>query len=338
MDGYFESEEFRNILKSYEDNKADGLPCYMDSDDFIDVIDYYMRERRFNDALQCSVEGLTIHPADSSLLGMKISALVNLGKSQEAREELKGLNAEDNYDYYYFRAQITLDLDDDCETADVLFHKWMALEKQDIAEDRSAQADSQSRLSDDYMHIIACFSELTNADNTAVPVGELIDCLDEQVQKGRIRWIGCSNWTLDRVKEAAAYSQRTGKARFVVNQLMWSLAKINRAGIPDDYVLMDKETMAFSAENAMGIMCYTSLARGYFTKRWKGMDLGTDLTKVYQNLENDRIFEEIRQLPSAETVTRHCLRYFVDQPVTAVPIVTCNNADQLSECCAAFRL
>lgn len=166
MDGYFESEEFRNILKSYEDNKADGLPCYMDSDDFIDVIDYYMRERRFNDALQCSVEGLTIHPADSSLLGMKISALVNLGKSQEAREELKGLNAEDNYDYYYFRAQITLDLDDDCETADVLFHKWMALEKQDIAEDRSAQADSQSRLSDDYMHIIACFSELTNADDS----------------------------------------------------------------------------------------------------------------------------------------------------------------------------
>lgn len=101
---------------------------------------------------------------------------------------------------------------------------------------------------------------------------------------------------------------------------------------------MDKETMAFSAENAMGIMCYTSLARGYFTKRWKGMNLGTDLTKVYQNPENDRIFEEIRQLPSAETVTRHCLRYFVDQPVTAVPIVTCNNADQLSECCAAFQL
>lgn len=193
--------------------------------------------------------------------------------------------------------------------------------------------ESLDHLESDYVDLY-----FLHRDNTAVPVGELIDCLDEQVQKGRIRWIGCSNWTLDRVKEAAVYSQRTGKARFAVNQLMWSLAKINRAGIPDDYVLMDKETMAFSAENAMGIMCYTSLARGYFTKRWKGMNLGTDLTKVYQNPENDRIFEEIRQLPSAETVTRHCLRYFVDQPVTAVPIVTCNNADQLSECCAAFLL
>ena len=193
--------------------------------------------------------------------------------------------------------------------------------------------ESLEHLDTDYVDLY-----FLHRDNTAVPVGELLDCLDEQVQKGRIRWIGCSNWTLDRVKEAAAYSQRTGKARFAVNQLMWSLAKINRAGIPADYVLMDQETMAFSAENAMGIMCYTSLAKGYFTKRWKGMDPGVDLTKVYQNPENDRIFEEIRPLPNAEAVTRHCLRYFVDQPVTAVPIVSCNNADQMAECCAAFML
>ena len=193
--------------------------------------------------------------------------------------------------------------------------------------------ESLEHLDTDYVDLY-----FLHRDNTAVPVGELLDCLDEQVQKGRIRWIGCSNWTLDRVKEAAAYSQRTGKARFAVNQLMWSLAKINRAGIPADYVLMDQETMAFSAENAMGIMCYTSLAKGYFTKRWKGMDPGVDLTKVYQNPENDRIFEEIRPLPNAEAVTRHCLRYFVDQPVAAVPIVSCNNADQLAECRAAFML
>ena len=191
--------------------------------------------------------------------------------------------------------------------------------------------ESLDHLDTDYVDLY-----FLHRDNTAVPVGELIDCLDEQVQKGRIRWIGCSNWTLERVKEAADYSRRTGKARFAVNQLMWSLAKINRSGIPDDYVLMDEKTMAFSAENAMGIMSYTSLAKGYFTKRWKGMTLGTDLTKVYQNPENDRIFEEIRALPDAEAVTRHCLRYFVDQPVVTVPIVSCNHAEQLAECCAAF--
>ena len=84
MDGYFESEEFRNILKSYEDNKADGLPCYMDSDDFIDVIDYYMRERRFNDALQCSVEGLTIHPADSILAEIMVIKI----KMPEAKHKM----------------------------------------------------------------------------------------------------------------------------------------------------------------------------------------------------------------------------------------------------------
>ena len=191
--------------------------------------------------------------------------------------------------------------------------------------------ESLDHLDTDYIDLY-----FLHRDNPEVPVSELIDCLDEQVQKGRIRAIGCSNWTLPRVKEAEAYSARTGKSRFAVNQLMWSLAKINRSGIPSDYVLNDEETMLFSEESKMGIMAYTSLAKGYFTKRWRGDKLNQDLLLTYQNEENDSIFEKIRFFSNTAEVTRYCLQFFEKAPVPTVPIVTCNTREQLQECMNAF--
>lgn len=191
--------------------------------------------------------------------------------------------------------------------------------------------ESLDHLETDYVDLY-----FLHRDNPKVPVSELVDCLDEQVRNGWIRAIGCSNWTLPRVKEAVAYSMQNRKARFTVNQLMWSMAAINRSGIPSDYVLMDDETMRFSEESRMGIMAYTSLAKGYFTKRWRQDKLNKDLLSTYQNEENDRIFEKIRTFGSAPEVTRYSLRFFEKAPVPAVPIVTCNTREQLLECVSAF--
>ncbi len=192
--------------------------------------------------------------------------------------------------------------------------------------------ESLDHLETDYVDLY-----FLHRDNPEVPVPELIDCLDEQVRNGRIRAIGCSNWTLPRVKEATAYSMQNRKARFTVNQLMWSMATINRSGIPSDYILMDEATMQFSEASRMGIMAYTSLAKGYFTKRWRQDELNKDILAAYQNEENDRIFEKIRAFDNAAEVTRYSLRYFENAPVPTVPIVTCNTWAQLRECVSAFE-
>lgn len=174
-------------------------------------------------------------------------------------------------------------------------------------------------------------------DNPLVPVSEIVDCLDEQVRKGKVRYLGCSNWKVPRIREALEYAEKTGKAKFAVNQLMWSMARINQAVLPPDYASIDEETIAFSREKQMGIMCFTSQAQGYFTKRWQGETLKPGVKRTYDNPENDRIFErEIKNLKTSADVTRHCLRYFIDQPVTAVPIVSCSTMEQLAECCGAF--
>lgn len=100
-------------------------------------------------------------------------------------------------------------------------------------------------------------------DNPAMPVGEIMDCLEEQRRMGKFRYAGCSNWTLPRVMETQAYAEAKGMPGFLVNQLMWSLAEVNRSEIPADYVLMDDATMAYTLRSSMSILCFSAQAKGY---------------------------------------------------------------------------
>lgn len=173
-------------------------------------------------------------------------------------------------------------------------------------------------------------------DNEQIPVGELMDCLEEQRRLGKIRHLGCSNWTLPRVKEARMYADKAGIPGFAVNQVMWSLAQINPGSVPADLVLMDEETRRYSAESDMGVMCYTALAKGYFTKRFRGDSLKKSLTDVYANPANDETYTRLAALGDPVRITQACLRFFEDQPLTAIPIVSCGGLEQLSDCMGAF--
>ncbi len=44
-----------------------------------------------------------------------------------------------------------------------------------------------------------------------IPVGEFVDAMDAEIRAGRIRACGGSNWTRERMDEAAAYARRAGR-------------------------------------------------------------------------------------------------------------------------------
>ena len=176
-------------------------------------------------------------------------------------------------------------------------------------------------------------------DNTALPAGEIVEFMNELIREKKVKAIGCSNWSLARMREANDYAKSHGQEGFSVNQLMWSLARINKTGIPDDYVTMDADTYRYHKKNGLAAMCYSSQAKGYFAKRAAGAALPADLQAVYQNSINDRICDRLQAL-SAQTgrsVTELSLQYFVQQDFPAVPIVSCSTTGQLKECAAAFE-
>jgi len=178
---------------------------------------------------------------------------------------------------------------------------------------------------------------MLHRDNPAVPVCEIMDCLSEFVQDGRVRYLACSNWSAARTAEANAYAQRAGKSRFVVNELMWSMAAINKNAIPSDYVAIDDDMMRLGRETGLNFMCFTALAKGYFTRRFAGKPLSDELHRTYDNAFNEQLFELLGSLENSEAVTRKCLRYFDEQDVTAIPIVSCSSMEQLIQCMRAFE-
>lgn len=177
---------------------------------------------------------------------------------------------------------------------------------------------------------------MLHRDNTALPVSVIMDCLDEFVRSGKVRYIACSNWTASRTAEANAYAAAHGKAPFVVNELMWSMASINREALPPSYVVMDDEMMQLGKDSGLNFMCFSSLAKGYLTRRYAGIPVSDELHRTYDNEANERLLKELSSLGSAEAVTHASLQYFERQPVTAIPLVSFSNMDQLMECARAF--
>lgn len=173
-------------------------------------------------------------------------------------------------------------------------------------------------------------------DDINTPVAQIMDCLDNLRKNGKIKYYGCSNWNLSRIKEAQEYCELNGLEGFICNQLMWSLADINFEYVPDrTFILMDEETRSYSKETGMNVMAYMSIAKGYFTRRGAGGQMPSSVVNVYNNPSNDAIFE------FAGTVTAGgeysymdlALMYIMaEDTFPAVPIASFDNMEQLDEC------
>ena len=168
-----------------------------------------------------------------------------------------------------------------------------------------------------------------------MPVREIVDCLDAACNTGKIRYYGCSNWKLGRIKEAAAYAKTKGSRGFVVNQLMHSLADINYHRLPDKtFVLMDEETAAYQAETGLNAMAYMSIAKAYFTRRHQGEKLPESVTSVYGNESNERIYARALDAVNAG---RHSfmdlsLMYLMaESRFPVIPIASFDTPEQLVE-------
>ncbi|OGV74998.1 MAG: hypothetical protein A3K19_12140 [Lentisphaerae bacterium RIFOXYB12_FULL_65_16] len=178
-------------------------------------------------------------------------------------------------------------------------------------------------------------------DDRTVPVAEIIDVLNAKAKEGKLRYIGCSNWGVDRIAAANAYAKKSGQMGFVANEIEWSLAVPNRPNTPDSTTWMDTAFLDYHRRTGMNVCAYSPQARGLFAKLEKlgAEGLNEGLRKTYLNSQNLETFERLKKL-SAQTgdpVTVLTLAYICHQKKDffTVPIVGCSSMAQLKECLAA---
>jgi aryl-alcohol dehydrogenase-like predicted oxidoreductase len=171
-------------------------------------------------------------------------------------------------------------------------------------------------------------------DDRKRPVSEIIDTLQAEVEAGKIRYYGCSNWQIDRIAEAQAYAKQKGILGFAANQPMWSLAKVNFEKVGDQTtVALDDKGLAFHRRTGMPLNPYSAQAHGFFTKMEAqgraGLSKNDDAW--YINESNLRRLERVKELAQQyqTTVGAVALSYLCSQPFVTVPIVGCKRLDHL---------
>lgn len=192
-------------------------------------------------------------------------------------------------------------------------------------------SESLENLRTDYIDLY-----FLHRDDPNTPVSEIMECLDGFRKEGKIRYYGCSNWTLPRIKEAQEYCKANGLQGFCCNQLMWSLADINFYNLADKtFILMDEETRKYHAESGMNVMAYMSIAKGYFARKAAGEDLPVEVAGVYDNPSNDAIFDYAKEVVAEGKYSYMDLAYIYimgEKEFPAVPIASFDNEQHLKEC------
>ena len=174
-------------------------------------------------------------------------------------------------------------------------------------------------------------------DDPDMPVDGIIDCLEAQVQAGKIRAYGASNWRGARIAEANAYAKSKGCQGFTASEILFSAAKPNDQPTDDTtLVRMDGTEHAYYTAAGADVLvtAFTSQAKGYLTKRAADLPIGEGLTAAYGSGTNDKILALAADIATAHnvSVTAVSLAYIYSQSYPAVPILGCKSVTHIEDC------
>lgn len=164
------------------------------------------------------------------------------------------------------------------------------------------------------------------------PVEETLSALDNLVQSGKIRYIGCSNFSGWHVMKSLATSEKYGLARYVVYQGYYSL-------IGRDY---EEELMPLGLDQGVALMAWSPLGWGRLTGKIRrgqplpegriksgGKDGGPEVEEAYLYKVVD-VMDEIAK-ETGKTVPQIALNWLLQRPTLANIVIGARNEEQLKQ-------
>jgi aryl-alcohol dehydrogenase-like predicted oxidoreductase len=188
---------------------------------------------------------------------------------------------------------------------------------------------SLRRLGTDYIDLyqLHAFDALT-------PVEEALGALDDMVRAGKIRYIGCSNFSGWHLMKSLAHSERHGLARYVAHQAYYSL-------VGRDY---EWELMPLALDQKVAAVVWSPLGWGRLTGKIRR---GQPLPKV-SRLQSQLALDKGPQVPeeqlyrvvdaldavaneTGKTVPQIALNWLLARPSVATLIIGARTEEQLKQ-------
>ncbi|MBX3362280.1 MAG: aldo/keto reductase [Phycisphaeraceae bacterium] len=188
---------------------------------------------------------------------------------------------------------------------------------------------SLKRLGTDYIDLY----QLHGFD-AMTPIEEVLGTLDDFVRAGKIRYIGCSNFSGWHLMKSLAYSEKHGLARYVAHQAYYSL-------IGRDY---EWELMPLALDQGVGCVVWSPLGWGRLTgKIRRGSPLPAD-SRLNSKLvvdngpqpDQEYLYTVVDALESVakevgKTVPQVAINWLVQRPTVANIILGARNEKQLKD-------
>ena len=174
-------------------------------------------------------------------------------------------------------------------------------------------------------------------DDPDTPLEETLGAFDELVKEGKVRAIGASNYSAQRLAQALEVSRGSSLARFATLQPEYNL--LEREGF-------ERELQPLCEKEGIAVINYFGLARGFLTGKYRSeADLAKSAArgggvKKYLNERGLRVLAALDAVAKevGATPAQVALAWNMAQPTIAAPIASATSVAQLEELMGASRL
>ncbi len=182
-----------------------------------------------------------------------------------------------------------------------------------------------------YMHV---------PNRGGVPISETLDALSQEAGAGRVRAIGCSNYSAEELREALEASARGGYHRFEMIQPPYSL--IARDAEDAIFPLCRREEVSVSTYSPLGAGLLAGNVPPDRSRAPRGSRfyVAPDYMDLYYSESSFRTVELLRAKADEEglPMTRLAMAWVLSNPDVDAMLVGADNLGQLDEAIAAYEM
>jgi aryl-alcohol dehydrogenase (NADP+) len=188
---------------------------------------------------------------------------------------------------------------------------------------RAACDDSLHRLGTDYIDLY-----YAHQDDPDTPQEETLEAFDQLVQSGKVKHIGASNFTAERLSASLEISDRQGWARYVALQPHYNL--VERGAF-------EGQLQELCERENVGCVPYFGLAKGFLTGKYRPGGAEVDSPRAprasqYLERGGEAVLEALDEVSAAHggiPVAAVALAWLAAQPTVVAPIASARNVEQL---------
>ena len=176
----------------------------------------------------------------------------------------------------------------------------------------------------------------SHRDDPSTPLEETLEAYAQLIKQGKVRVIGASNYTAERLAAALELSERHGLPRYESLQPHYNLCERADYEAALEPLCLDKK---------LGVIPYFSLASGFLTGKYRSeADLSKSPrgqgVKKYLNEHGFRILAALDQVAKNLHATpgKVALAWLMARPSITAPIASATNVEQLADLIDATNL